>query len=187
MSAFEQAVVQRVIDLAVAIGVDVPAEIYAARDAAGDHRLGGAVLWARAHPEDVDVRGCCMGEAVKGAEFCTCWAAVFDVEQQPARPPRRPGDIGVAPAMCGDCAYRPGSPERQLAGGHDELLDLARGGRPFYCHSGMRRPVRWEHPDGRVVAGSPDDWQPLMVGGVPYRADGSPGLLCAGWAAVAAS
>lgn len=50
----------------------------------------------------------------------------------------------------------------------------------------MRRPVRWEHPDGRTIDGSPDDWQPAIINGLPYRADGRPGLLCAGWAARAA-
>ena len=186
MNALEQSIVQRVIDRAVAAGVPVPEEISAIRDRAGEHTLSGARLWLAAHPEDQEVRGCCWGEIVKGPEYCLCWEPVFDVNQQPPSAPLQPGDIMPAPAMCGDCAYRPGSPERQLPGGHDELLDLAASGQAFYCHTGMRRPTRWEHPDGRAVAGSPNDWQPPMVGGVPYRVDGSPGLLCAGWAAVAA-
>nr|MDT0660822.1 hypothetical protein [Micromonospora sp. DSM 115978] len=62
-------------------------------------------------------------------------------------------------------------------------VDLAVPTTPFWCHQGMRRPFRWEHPDGRTVDGSPDDYQPPTLAGVPFRADGSPGLLCAGWAA----
>jgi hypothetical protein len=111
---------------------------------------------------------------------------VFDVEQQRPRPPAGPEELAVQRALCGDCAFRKGSPERADEWTESALFDLAASSVPFWCHQGMRRPVRWEHPDGRTVAGSTDDWQPPMVAGIPYQADGTPGLLCAGWAARAA-
>lgn len=85
--------------------------------------------------------------------------------------------------MCGDCAFRKDSPERREAFLEEALMELPTTGQPFYCHEDMRRPVRWEHPDGRTVEGSTADWQPPIIGGLPYRLDGRPGLLCAGWAA----
>ncbi|MEU4754889.1 hypothetical protein AB0F93_28345, partial [Micromonospora tulbaghiae] len=108
---------------------------------------------------------------------------VFDVDQADPQLVTSPADITVRARMCGDCAYRPGSPERSEEFMAEELLALPEEGKAFYCHDGMRRPARWEHPDGRVVDGSTDDWQPPMVAGVPYRVAGRPGLLCAGWAA----
>jgi hypothetical protein len=117
---------------------------------------------------------------------CYCWRPVFDVEQADPIPPASPDDIGVQARMCGDCAFRKGSPERAYEFEEEALFSLADEGTPFYCHDGMRRPVRWEHPDGRSIPGDPADWQPPMVCGLPYRTDGRPGLLCAGWAARAA-
>ena len=116
-----------------------------------------------------------------GLEGCTCWVPVYDVAQvDPA-----PGDLEPRAAMCGDCAFRPGSPERADEWTREALYDLAEPGRPaFFCHDGMRRPVAWRHPAGPEVPGHPDDWQPPIRAGVPYRADGRPGLLCAGWTAV---
>lgn len=62
-------------------------------------------------------------------------------------------------------------------------------GEPFWCHDGIRRPVAWRHPNlpGVVIPGSPSDYQPPMIGGVPFRADGRPAALCAGWVARAAA
>lgn len=40
------------------------------------------------------------------------------------------------------------------------------------------------YPAGiRIPAASTGDYQPPIVEGIPYRADGQPGLLCAGWVA----
>lgn len=128
---------------------------------------------------------CCMGAAALGV--CDCWTVEYNGEQQPARP-------GLVPAvraeMCGDCACRPESPER--AGTHemrvtwDEVRDLAATGTPFYCHQGMRRPVREVHPDGAVIEASEHDYEPVIRGdGVPIKLDGTPADLCAGWARMA--
>jgi hypothetical protein len=89
--------------------------------------------------------------------------------------------------MCPDCAFRPGSPERRGEPGYQgtdgELDDFVANGSSFFCHQGIRKPVTLAHPSGAEVAGHPAAYDPPIVGGVPYRADGSPGELCAGWAA----
>lgn len=145
---------------------------------------GGAVLWDEAHPDDLDVRGCCWGEADKGAAYCTCWEPVFDVAQADPVPAATAADVQVRPdGMCGDCAYRPGSPERTDESLAETLQELPLNGQTFWCHDGARRPTSWRHPDGRTIHGSPADYQPPTVAGVPYRTDGSPCYLCAGWSA----
>jgi hypothetical protein len=181
VSSLERAAVQRVIDRALAAGVDVPPDILKLTT----HRAGnnGALQWTRVHPDDEVSRGCCWGDALDGPSGCTCWVPVHNAPQANPCPPTRPEDIGVQRRMCGDCAFRKGSPERREAFLEEELMDLAARGEAFYCHEDMRRPIRWEHPDGRIVDGSTDDWQPPIVAGLPYRLDGRPGLLCAGWAA----
>lgn len=143
----------------------------------------GALLWARAHPQEQGT-GCCYGDAFGGPEGCTCWTPEYDAEQHEPRPPTTAADLRAAAQPCGDCAYRRDSPER--AHDPDWLLDLPGQGALFWCHEGMRRPARWRHPDGRTVDGDPDDWRPPLAGGIPYRLDGRPGLLCAGWTARAA-
>lgn len=120
---------------------------------------------------------CCAGAAMRGPDSCYCWIPVYDLRQ------RKP-DTSIEPVTnakaCADCAYRVGSPERQRGDDLDALSS-------FWCHQGMRRPKAWRHPDGRVrsvdLAESPD-YQPPIIAGVPYRADGHPAALCAGWAAV---
>ncbi|MER7002235.1 hypothetical protein ABT297_04190 [Dactylosporangium sp. NPDC000555] len=187
MSAFERYAVQLLIDQANAAGVDVPDTInkIASSLANADH-CGSypARTWAEQHPDEADWPvGCCIGNDLGGPDRCTCWVPVFALEQQPPRPPREPADIERQPRMCGDCAFRKGSPERADQFMEDALFDLAASGQPFWCHQDMRRPLYWRHPDGRRVEGSTADWQPPFVAGVPYRADGRPGLLCAGWLA----
>jgi hypothetical protein len=137
---------------------------------------------------------CCTGMADGGMLYCTCWTVVYDVEQQ--SPDAALGlaiglgkqDAPQRDRMCGDCAYRPDSPEKSASpayrDGPDELERLARDDR-FWCHDGMRQPKAWLHPPSRVRldAVGAGDYQPPVVAGVPWRADGRPGLLCAGWAA----
>lgn len=187
MSALERLTVQRLVDRAEQLGL-VPQVPQPLRDfLCGDGpAYGGGLLWARAHPDDTTWRGCCWGEAMNGPEHCTCWRPVFDVEQVPPRLPVGAADIQARDGLCGDCAYRKGSPERADAWMEEALLELPTSGQPFFCHDGMRRPLQWEHPDGRTVAGAPEDWQPPRVAGIPFRTDGRPGLLCGGWAARAA-
>ena len=85
----------------------------------------------------------------------------------------------------GGCAYRPHSPERDGRGGYqgdaEHLEYLAATVTPFYCHRGMRQAVAWQHPAGIEIPGHPADYQPPILNGVPYQADGSPGFICAGW------
>ena len=126
--------------------------------------------------------GCCSGADVFGPGYCTCWRTVHDAEQAELRP----GDRVVRPdGMCGDCAYRPGSPEKSADPGYRgdaETLELwAEGGTPFHCHDGMRRVAEHRHPSGATVPGAPGDYDPPIVDGIPYRTNGEPGYLCAGW------
>lgn len=125
---------------------------------------------------------CCWGAAEYGPHRCTCWLPVYDREQTPPVP----ADPVVRPdGMCGDCAYRPGSPEKRgdpdHAGDADQLEDLAAGAGRFFCHDGIRRPTKLVHPSGVEIPGHAADYDPPIRDGVPYRADGTPGFLCAGW------
>ena len=133
---------------------------------------------------------CCMGSAMRGPHNCTCWEPVYDLQQQPVDQQLRAWlAAGIEPVtrkrMCIECAYRPDSPEKTAAQGYNgdaEMLDqLAAEGTRFWCHVGMRKPVRYEHPSGMVFDGHPAGYDPPKVDGVPYRADGTPGELCAGW------
>jgi hypothetical protein len=136
---------------------------------------------------------CCDGAIDKGPGGCTCWIPIYDRPQ--AEPPL---DTVVAVAlgqlqpdvrdrMCADCAYRPGSPEKtgsdDVNGDAQQLEHLAATGNRFWCHDGMRTPKAWRHPAGIEIPAAPGDgdYQPPIHDGVPYRADGQPGLLCAGW------
>jgi len=132
---------------------------------------------------------CCDGYAYLGPDHCTCWEREHNLPQAlPA--------VGVEPAtrdrMCSDCAFRPGSPERTdsdhaVAGAGDlmRLVDDPDGA--FWCHAGMRHIVALVHPNGRrvevPVTGGVTPYDPPIIDGVPYRADGQPGLRCAGLAA----
>lgn len=122
---------------------------------------------------------CCDGSAFVGPGRCTCWVPVFDREQSPELLVGAP--TVTRAKCCDDCAFRVGSPER--AGSAEVLDDLVGRGRVFWCHEGMRRPVQLVHPDGRVAPGDPADYQPPEVSGRPYRADGMPAEVCAGWSA----
>ncbi|MEW2383361.1 hypothetical protein AB0873_14900 [Micromonospora sp. NPDC047707] len=182
-SDFERRAISRLVDKATALGVPVPPELtgLAAGRGCGQGN-GGAILWARANP-DADGAGCCWGDAMNGPEGCTCWVPRYPVAQADPRLPVQPGDIQVRPRMFADCAFRPDSPEQAEAYTREALLSLPEDGQPFWCHQDMRRPTRWEHPDGRRVDGDAADYQPPIVAGVPFRTDGQAGLLCAGWAA----
>ena len=129
---------------------------------------------------------CCYGSAGFGTvERCTCWEPIYDLPEQ-----HRPM-VGVPPverpAPCWDCAYRTDSPEWQQDGG-EHLADLAHGRGQFFCHDGIRRVIAYRHEGtGLVRPAGPGDYQPPIVTDqgrqAPYRADGLPGFICAGWAA----
>lgn len=184
MSTFERFAVERLLKQATNLGVPIPAELTRFVGQL-DCSSYPARVWAEQHPDHEDL-GCCWGTTIGGPEKCTCWTAEYDVEQAQPVMPASPAEIVPRDRMCGDCAFKPGSQERADAYTREALLELPAQGDPFWCHDGMRRPARWVHPDGRVVPGSPDDWQPPNVNGIPFRADGRVGLLCAGWAALAA-
>lgn len=181
---------ERTIAKAVDAGVPAAHGLHAATFCGGVGSYAAA-KWTADHPDEAERDAhsyCCQSAAMSGSpESCTCWVPVYAEDQADIRPPERPEDLTARPSMCGDCAFRPDSPERAEPWTAEALYDSARAGTPFWCHDGMRRPLRWQHPDGRVVDGSPHDWQPPIVGGVPYRADGRPALLCAGWRAVASA
>jgi len=137
---------------------------------------------------------CCMGVIHHGPKGCTCWQPVYDVDQAEPDPDTfRLLELGCTASpragMCADCAYRPGSPEKRGDPGYsadaEQLEHLAAAGIPFWCHDGMRRPVRWRHPSGREIDASAQNYLPpqVVVGRqrVPVRTNGQPGLLCAGW------
>lgn len=135
---------------------------------------------------------CCMGAAAMGPQRCTCWEPVYDLEQAEPDPTAvRLLGAGVQPVTrtvpCHDCAYRPGSPERRGEegyAGNQELLDhIVASGERFWCHQGMRKPIAWRHPSEATVPVEVDGYDPPRVEGVPYKADGQPGEVCAGWAA----
>lgn len=133
---------------------------------------------------------CCMGAAEDGPSACTCWEPVYDLEQQPTAKDPQPGQ---RTEMCGDCAYRPDSPERTGDERHTcstegELDDIARGDNPFWCHVGLRKPTGYRHETlGIVVPADTDTYDPLfaVLDGqrIPIKADGTAGDRCAGWAA----
>lgn len=126
---------------------------------------------------------CCDGSAIKGPQYCTCWTPVFDLDQ--AAPD--PGGPGTRDALCQDCAFKPGSPERsgdeRYNGDAEFLSRIVATGERFFCHQGIRRAVKLAHPAGAEIEVPPGDYRPPIIDGVPYMADGSPGELCAGWAA----
>lgn len=137
---------------------------------------------------------CCMGAIHDGAEGCTCWLPVFDVDDGQAPPDEQTVRLlaaGVEPTvrpdgMCADCAYRPGSPERTGEPGYkgdaDQLELYAAVGHRFWCHDGLLRVTHWRHePTGITIPAHPATYTPPIRDGVPYKADGSAGYLCAGW------
>lgn len=189
-SELERRAVQRLLDQARELGVpdnQIPKVIHELAAGTGPS-CGGALGWVRLHPDDQEIRGCCWGEVVKGPEYCICWVPEYDVDQaDPIMP--EPGEIQVRPGgMCaaddngrdGGCAYRPGSTEMQGIEA-DKLREMPLDGEVFFCHEGMRRPTRWRHRDGRVIPAHPADYQPPFVRGLPFRANGRVGYICAGW------
>ena len=126
---------------------------------------------------------CCSGAAIYGPHRCTCWEPVYDLEQQPLKPGLPLPPIPVK--LCGECAYRPGSPESRSEEGYaadaDLLDELVATGAPFLCHVGIRLPLKWVHPSGAEIPGHPGGYDPPFLDGIPYKADGTPADVCAGW------
>jgi hypothetical protein len=146
----------------------------------------GGLLYAVELP-DAGQGACCEGSAYNGPHRCTCWKPIYDLKQRKPKP----GTAQVRERACVDCAYRPDSPERAGADGYacndGELEDIVQTGEVFYCHQGIRKPIKLRHPCGVVIDGHPASYDPPIVDRVPYRADGTPANICAGWAARRAS
>ena len=181
MSELRRRALTNAIATAAALGVDVPDIIFH-----GGAASAGARIYAELHPDpttaDIGTLWCCDAVAYRGLAACTCWEPVYDVDQTP---PDTTTLAGAMPAKCGDCAFRPDSPERADPFLAEELYSLPDRGDPFWCHDGMRQPARWRHRTVDVeVPGDPADWQPPIVHGIPYRADGHAADLCAGWLAL---
>ena len=147
---------------------------------------------------------CCEGAAMYGPHRCTCWEPIFQTERSVDAVGRvifdTPAQVHPIPSApvcvrfepCHDCAYRPDSPERRgddtVNGDQDELARIVRDGQVFWCHQGMRAPIAWRHPAGITVDVPPVGYQPLTTidpatgHSVPYKLDGTPADVCAGWA-----
>lgn len=126
-------------------------------------------------PPDPDV-ACCLAAAMTSGQECSCWMPV----RSEIRALPKEGPSEVRARMCGDCAYRGGSPER--AGRAGEPLDYGRR-EPFFCHQGVAYVVALVHPCGAVISGEKGDYDPILAADRIFQADGTPGVLCAGWAA----
>lgn len=129
---------------------------------------------------------CCTGSAIRGPEHCTCWTAEFTPAPQSPDTSSTPAPM---PRMCGDCAFRRNSPERRgeeySAASWPDLLRLVETETTFWCHDGLPQLAGWRHPCGVFVPAPGDvgSYRPVVVDQVPYRADGTAGSQCAGWAA----
>jgi hypothetical protein len=143
-------------------------------------------------PDATDGIPCCEGYAYNGPGACTCWTERYDLDQTDPDPTAvRLLAAGIEPTAqrtrCGDCAYRPGSPEMRgdptHVGDATTLDELAALGDRFWCHQGMRRTTALVHPSGVEIPGHSAAYRPPIIAGIPYQADGQPGLLCAGWVA----
>jgi len=143
------------------------------------------ILFGGQWPETPTTGSCCWGSVLDGADGCTCWEPVYDLDQQPIQ---KDEPVAVRGAMCIDCAYRPNSPERRgdptAAADAEKLQALAARGTTFWCHQGIRRPTHWVHPSGVTKPGDPMNYCPPSADGIPFKADGHPADHCAGWSAL---
>lgn len=141
-------------------------------------------------PDATDGVPCCDAYAIFGPTYCTCWEVVYEdgqaEPQRDAEPVVRPG------GMCGDCAFRPGSPERRdsekaVCDSSDLTRIVYDDGQTFACHDGLRRAIGQRHPSGMFVPHVVEDgvvaYSPPIEGQRAYKLDGSPAFHCAGLAA----
>jgi hypothetical protein len=128
-------------------------------------------------PPPEQTEPCCATAAMTDMESCTCWVDVVWPEPEP--------DVEHGPSplrdrLCGDCAFRKDSPERQAIGG-DQLPYGPQ--QVFTCHAGMPKVTARVHaPTGVTVRPELDDYQPVSRGRQSWQADGQPAEICAGWA-----
>lgn len=151
------------------------------------HLCGGRVAPLGVSFPVVDDGMCCYQAAENGPDYCTCWRELYTLEQAPIRRDLIPQSMTPL-AMCGDCAYRPGSPEKandeHVRADADQLEQCVTSGEPFWCHTGMRRVIGYRHePTGQeILIDDPAAFRPAMdANNVPYQADGTPAHPCSGW------
>lgn len=134
---------------------------------------------------------CCWQAANTEGDDCSCWLPIL--HPAPAMDNGQlvteEGPQELRRSKCGDCAYRPSSPERAAQGGEPLTYGLDR---PFSCHEAdrdvdpdarMPRVTVWVHPpSGATLTVTDDDYKPVINGNRPYLATGAPAPLCAGWA-----
>ena len=128
---------------------------------------------------------CCLGAAVYGPGRCTCWKPRYMPPEQHV--PRRDVAVTTRAQMCSDCAFRGDSPEhmgdeRFENSGEGDLEALLDGSGVFFCHEGMRREVELVHVGGSRIDCGPGSYDPPIIEGVAFRADGRPAEICAGFA-----
>lgn len=128
---------------------------------------------------------CCYSTALNDWSACTCWEPVYDRDIEL---PDMSTEPSTRDRMCGDCAYRPGSQEKndhpEALMNSEALEVLAESGVPFWCHDGLPRVTAIRHTgtgEVRPIPNAVDHYDPLIVGGVPYQSDGRAGVRCAGW------
>lgn len=132
---------------------------------------------------------CCARAWDTDGHGCTCWEPIYDTPTRATPDPTTPP--ATRPTMCPDCAYRPNSPERRgeehVSGDTYELDQAVTTGRVFSCHQGIPRVTAYRHPTGAVFTPPADitaaAYEPRIRDGIPYKADGTPADVCAGWAA----
>lgn len=135
-------------------------------------------------PPNPDVP-CCEASA-NNPDVCTCWEPIYDRPPMPAGGTLA-GPSAPRPRMCGDCAYRPGSPERLELDGAQLEAPLSQ---VFLCHDGMPKLLGWTHPElpgvclRAAAIGDRDNYGPVVRGPHAWQADGTPALVCGGWMAV---
>lgn len=128
---------------------------------------------------DATLNMCCIGAANTDGDKCTCWQPVVEPQTGPAQE----GPMAVQPKRCGDCAYRRDSPERQAIGG-DTMPYIPEN--RFLCHDGMARVTSYRHDEGyetHALTGAHTDYRPPTNGWACWQKDGTPAIVCAGWAA----
>lgn len=141
---------------------------------------------AKAISDDINnpMNYCCYGSASNGPTHCECWVAEYSDDRQKPKG----GDMQLRVTQCQDCAYRHDSAEWNDPVERAKLIAHALGDGVFSCHQGTPYVVRWRHPEGMVIeaerdaAGNINTYEPLIIGSTPFKANGEPADLCAGYA-----
>jgi hypothetical protein len=110
------------------------------------------------HPSD-GPHCICNGAGALTEEEAKSWAA--DGEPMPRELPPQPAKMK---RPCVDCAFRHGSPERDMG-----LDGTVKEGRAFYCHQGMAIDSRGRYVPPRGMAGNRPIGAPVCAGFVTVK------------------